>query len=231
MKMKTSIAALAIVLLGAPVIATAAEPNRADRILADTPGLVTLVDDDGGRVEVFRHGGASRELTFHGGAVVREPLVEMDFLGDWSAPSAAARKAELRQRIGQVSTSDGFQATAAYGIRTTGLLISSRDLASAGKLNDLRIQARIDAAMTNGSLPNRDENVIHLIFLAPELQSTLGDGVGLRDYHSYHSHFHTQDVNVRYVVVPYDADAARMSDAARASVLRAIINPDGDGWY
>ncbi len=229
--MKTSLAALAIVLLGTPVLVTAAEPNHADRILADTPGLVTLFDNDAGRVEVFRHGGTSRELTFHGGAIVREPLVEIDFLGDWSAPSASDRKTALRQRTEQISASEGFQGTAAYGIRTTGLLISARDVIATGKLNDLHIQAKIDAAMTSGSLPNRDANVIHLIFLAPALQSTLGDGVALRDYHSYHSHFHTQDVNVRYVVVPYDADASRMADAARASLLRAIINPDGDGWY
>ena len=51
------------------------------------------------------------------------------------------------------------------------------------------------------------------------------------DYASYHSHFHTQDVNVRYVVVPFDADAKAMSDAAAASLIRAIVNPDGDAWY
>jgi hypothetical protein len=231
MKMKNSVAALAIVLLGTSANVIADEPNRAARVLADTPGLVTLFDDDGGRVEVYRHGAASRQLTFHGGAVVREPLLEIDFLGDWSAPSASARRADLLRHAEQISASEAFQATAAYGIRTSGLLISSRDVTAAGKLNDLRIQAKIDAAMANGSMPNRDANVIHLIFLAPDLQSTLLDHVGLRDYHSYHSHFQTQDVNVRYVVVPYDADASRMSDAARASLLRAIINPDGDGWY
>ncbi|HEX7140822.1 MAG TPA: hypothetical protein VF219_23415 [Vicinamibacterales bacterium] len=229
--MKNSVAALALVLLGAPVIAVADGPNRAERVLADTPGLVTLFDDDGGRVEVFRHGAASRQVTFHGGAVVREPLVEVDFLGNWSAPVAAVRKAGLLERVGQISTSEGFQATAAYGIRTTGLLISSRDIAAAGTLNDLHIQAKIDAGMANGSLPNRDANVIHLIFLAPDLQSKLLDHTGLRDYHSYHSHFESQGVNVRYVVVPYDGDAARMFAAGRESLLRAIMNPDGDGWY
>jgi hypothetical protein len=231
MKMKTSVAAFALVLLGTSVIATAGEPNRAARVLAETPGLVTLFDDDGGRVEVFRHGAASRTLTFHGGAVIREPLVEIDFAGDWSAPAAAARKADLRQRVEQISASDAFQATAAYGVRTSGLLISSRDVSASGKVNDLRIQAKIDAGMANGSLPMRDENVIHLLFLAPDLPSTLGEHVAVRDYHSYHSHFQAQDVNVRYVVVPYDADASRMSDAARQSLLRAIANPDGDGWY
>ena len=120
MKMKRSLAAFALMLLVTPLMAGAEEPNRAARVLAETPGLITLSDDDGGRVEVFRHGGAARELTFHGGAVVKEPIVEMIFLGDWTAPSAAARKADLQRRVGQISTSDSFQATSAYGVRTSG---------------------------------------------------------------------------------------------------------------
>jgi len=231
MKMKRSLAAFALTLLVTPLMAAKDEPNRAARVLAETPGLITLADDDGGRVEVFRHGAVPRELTFHGGAVVKEPVVLMIFLGDWSAPSTARRKAELQRQVGQVSTSQSFQATSAYGVRTTGLLTSSRDIAAGGALNDLRVQAKIDAGMTDGSLPQRDENVIHLIFLAPALQSVLSSSVAGRDYHSYHSHVQLQDVNVRYVVIPYDHDLARMADAARQSFLRAVVNPDGDGWY
>jgi hypothetical protein len=231
MKMKRSLAAFALTLLVTPLMAAKDEPNRAARVLAETPGLITLGDDDGGRVEVFRHGAAARELTFHGGAVVKEPVVLMIFLGDWTAPSAVKRKAELQRQAGQISTSPSFQAISAYGVRTTGLLLSSRDIAASGSLNDLRVQAKLDAAMTDGSLPQRDENVIHLIFLAPGLQSVLSQSVGGRDYHSYHSHVQLQDVNVRYVVVPYDQDPGRMADAARQSFLRAVVNPDGDGWY
>src|SRR5260370_33032943 len=170
MKMRIAVAPFAIVLLGTSAKAPADEPNRAARVLADPPGLVTLFDDDGGRVEVYRHGAASRQLTFHGGAVVREPILEIDFLGDWTAPSASARKADLRQRTEQISASEAFQATAAYGIRTSGLLISSRNVAAEWKLNALRIQAKIDAGMATGSLSNCDANFTHLIFLVPDLE-------------------------------------------------------------
>ncbi len=221
MKMKRSLAVFALMLLVTPLMAAKDEPNRAARVLAETPGLVTLPDDDGGRVEVF----------LHGGAVVKDPAVVMIFLGDWSAPSAARRKGELQRQVGQISTSESFQSASVYGVRTTGLLLSSRDIAAGGTLNDLRIQAKIDAGMTDGSLPLRDENVIHLIFLAPALQSVLSSSAAGRDYHSYHSHVQLQDVNVRYVVVPYDHDLGRMAEAARASFLRAVVNPDGDGWY
>jgi hypothetical protein len=231
MKMKRLLAAFALTLLVTPLMAAKDEPNRAARVLAETPGLITLADDDGGRVEVFRHGGVARQLTFHGGAVVKDPVVVMIFLGDWSAPPAAKRKAELQRQVGQISTSESFQSTSVYGVRTAGLLLSSRDIAASGALNDLHIQSKIDAAMTNGSLPLRDENVIHLVFLAPALQSVLSASVAGRDYHSYHSHVQLQDVNIRYVVVPYDHDLGRMTEAARQSFLRAVVNPDGDGWY
>jgi hypothetical protein len=229
--MKRSLAAFALTLLVTPLMAAKDEPNRAARVLAETPGLITLSDDDGGRVEVFRHGGAARELTFHGGSVIKDPTIEMIFLGDWSAPSAMARKSELQRQVGRISTSEPFQSTAAYGVRTSGLLLSSRDIAASEDLNDLRIQATLDAGMTDGSLPLRDENVVHLIFLAPKLHSVLSSSLPGRDYHSYHSHVQLQDINVRYVVIPYDQDLGRMFDAARQSFLRAVVNPDGDAWY
>ena len=163
----------------------------------------------------------------------RKPLKNFDPRPPFPSfpPLAARRKVELQRQVAQISTSQSFQGTSTFGVRTTGLLISSRDVAAAGTLNDLRVQAKIDAGMTDGSLPQRDENVIHLIFLAPALQSVLSSSVAGRDYHSYHSHVQLQDVNVRYVVIPYDQDAARMADAARQSFLRAVVNPDGDGWY
>ncbi len=229
--MKKPLAALALTLLVTPLMAAKDQPNHAARVLADTPGLVTLADDDGGRVEVFRHGGASRELTFHGGAVIQDPMVEMIFLGDWTTPAAAARKAGLERQVARISSSESFQSVGAYGIRTSGLLLTSRTLPANGTLNDLRIQAKLDGGMTDGSLPGRDESLIRLIFLAPGLHSALRSSIPGRDYHSYHSHVQLQDVNVRYVVVPFDASADRMAEAATQSLLRAVVNPDGDGWY
>ena len=230
--MKTLATALTLTLLAATAsVAATAPQDRAARVLAATPGLITLGDDDGGRVEIFRHGQVPRALTHHGGEVVHDPSIQLVFLGNWSAPSATSRKAELRRRIEQISSSDSFQSLAAHDVRTTGMLISSRDVEATGSLNDLRVQSRIDAAMTAGSLPLRDENAVHLIFLAPGLRSTLGNHAAGSDYSAYHSHVQIHDVNVRYVVLPFEEDLERASAAARETLMRAILNPDGDGWY
>jgi hypothetical protein len=98
-------------------------------------------------------------------------------------------------------------------------------------MNDLDVQSMIDRAIENGSLPSRNDDTIYVLYLSPGIASTLGEKTAGTGYASYHSHFHSHDVNVRYVVVPFHQDASAMNDAAAASLIRAIVNPDGDGWY
>jgi hypothetical protein len=225
--------ALTVALTGAALIAASSVlAAPAGKILTEKPGLAVASDDDGGRVELYHRSHAARDLEFHGGPIVREPLVEVVFVGDsWSTPKLQSRAAALRAAVDHVSATDSFAGTRDCGMKATALPITTRHLAGTAKMNDLHMQGMIDKAMRAGSLPSRDENTIYLIFLAPDIDSTLGDRHPVTDYASYHSHFHTQDVNVRYVVVPFDTDAKLMSDAAAASLIRAIVNPDGDGWY
>ncbi|GAC1397099.1 MAG: hypothetical protein NVSMB68_13530 [Thermoanaerobaculia bacterium] len=222
--MKTLATALTLTLLGTSAIAATASQDRAARVLAATPGLLTLGDDDGGRVEIFRHGQTSRTITDHGGAVIRDPRIQIVFLGDWSATAASTRKVELRQRVERISTSDSFQSASAHQVRTTGMLVEARDLEAAGTLNDLRIQSRIEAAMSAGTLPLRNANAVHLIFLAPGLHSTLGNHAAVSDYSAYHSHVQIDEVNVRYVVIPFDEDldSSSYGKCRGTGVLRQI---------
>ena len=228
--MKKMIAITAAALLGATAAASAA-PQREVKILEEKPGLVVALDDDGGRVELYQRSHAARDVEFHGGAVVREPMVELVFVGSWESPQLKARADALRRGVDHISASDAFLGTRDRGVKSTALPITTRALAGSAKMNDLHVQTVIDKAMNGGSLPSRDENTIYVLFLAPDIDSTLGDRHAVKDYASYHSHFHTHDVNVRYVVVPFDDDAKTMNDAAAASLIRAIVNPDGDGWY
>ena len=212
--------------------ALAAPPQREAKILVEKPGLAIAMDDDGGRVEIYHRSHAAREIEFHDGAIVREPLVELLFVGSlWETPQMKTRAESLRRAIDHLSASDAFNATHDRGVKTTALPITTRFLEGGVKMNDLHLQVLIDKAMSKGSLPSRDENTIYVLFLAPDIESSLGDHHAGSDYASYHSHFHTQDVNVRYVVVPFDTDNKSMSDAAGVSLIRAILNPDGDGWY
>jgi len=209
------------------VSAFAADETRAPRILVDKPGLVTTLDNDGGRVELYARSHAARTVEFHGGAVVREPLVELLFVGTWDKSRAEL----LRQSADHVSVTDDFQSTHERGVKATALPITTRSLAGRSAMNDLDIQSMIDRAIENGSLPSRNDDTIYVLFLSPSISSTLGEKAAGTDYASYHSHFHSHDVNVRYVVVPFHEDLNVMNQAATSSLIRALINPDGDGWY
>ncbi|HEY2325118.1 MAG TPA: hypothetical protein VGJ82_19830 [Thermoanaerobaculia bacterium] len=197
------------------------------QILVEKPGLVTTLDNDGGRVELYARSHAGRALEFHGGAVVREPLVEALFVGTWDKPQADA----LRKALDHVSATDAFQSTHERGVKATALSITTRSLQGRDTMNDLDLQSMLDRAIENGSLPSRSDDTVYVLFLSPAISSTLGEKAAGTDYASYHSHFHSHDVNVRYVVVPFHQDANVMNQAAAASLIRAIINPDGDGWY
>jgi hypothetical protein len=204
-------------------------PQRAPRILEDKPGLNVVLDDDGGRVETYRRTDAARELEFHGGPVIHEPLAHVVFLGDWSMQSKT--KSDLQRRVERLADSEQFRQTAAAGVRRPLALAGAHDLAAPKQMNDLRIQAALADALHDGKLALHEDSVVYVVFLAPGTDSTLGDREALRDFDSYHSHFHAEDTNVRYVVVPFSGDPAAMIDVAAKSLVRAIINPDGDGWY
>ncbi len=226
MKTMTTLAIATLIAASAGAALVNDEP-RAPKILVDKPGLVTTLDNDGGRVELYARDHAARSVEFHGGAVVREPLVELLFVGAWDE----SRTGVLRQAIDHISATDAFQSTHERGVKSIALPITTRSLAGREKMNDLDLQSMIDRAIENGALPSRNDDTIYVLFLSPAVSSTLGDKTAGTDYASYHSHFHSHDVNVRYVVVPFHDDANVMNQAAAASLIRAIINPDGDGWY
>jgi hypothetical protein len=211
--------------------ALAADEPRAPKILVEKPGLVTTLDNDGGRVELYAREHPARTLEYHGGTVVREPLVELLFVGTSEKAWDKSRAELVRQAVDHVSATEAFQSTHERGVKTTALPITTRSLAGRDTMNDLDVQSMIDRAIENGTLPSRNDDTIYVLYLSPGIASTLGERSAGSGYASYHSHFHSHDVNVRYVVVPFHQDATTMNDAAAASLIRAIVNPDGDGWY
>ena len=220
--------------LAAVLIAPAAFPQqdgpKHDRILADKPGLVKVLDDDGGLVETWHRGDTERSLEFHGGAVVQRPLLHAIFIGArWNEPALAGAKSALRSAV--ESAGGPAETLAARGVKAPAAVAGTRDLPGKASMNDLHIRIALENAMADGALSLRDENVVYVVFLAPGVSSSLGEHKPGRDYDSYHSHFHAHDTNVRYVVVPWSDDAATMREAMMRSTVRAIVNPDADAWY
>jgi hypothetical protein len=96
----------------------------------------------------------------------------------------------------------------------------------------LNVTLRNDFHWFLGKGPAATEtNTVFVIFLAPGLTSSLGNGSSGSEFLAYHNHFHASSGVVRYVVVPFDSERERWLKSARESLTQAIVNPEGNAWY
>lgn len=212
-------------------------------ITAEMPGLIAgqgiapaavplpadlVEDNDGGRAHVFRGGDGIGDVYFHGGAVIEDPRLRVVFAGDhWSegrqmlAILAAARGISADRR---------FAALDRYGVRTSGMMVESVILGDlrGGDLTDLDVQRFLADAVNEGRIQQVDENVVTIVVVDPDAALAVGT---TRDWRSYHSQFHPNDLAMSYVVLRAEADPADLREAMFASVARALINPAGNGWF
>lgn len=201
---------------------SAAPPQKAPRpaaVLDDAPAGTVVMDDDDGRVQIVpRRAVAPRAPTYHGGPVIAHEALRALFLGSgWrqAGRTGAARALDLLTR-------DGVPPL----VREDPL-----DPPAGDRISDLEIQARLAEWVEGRAAEPLDQDAVFVVFLAPGLRSTLGASTAEHDYAAYHNHFHAAPGAVRYVVVPYDQDTQRWLHSTRQSLLQALINPDGNGWY
>jgi len=212
----------------APSIMADAEPV-VDRSISAGPEKIwpadMILDDDGGRVQVYRGGDATGEILFHGGEVLTDPSIHLLFAGNW--PEADRRPA--LDDTGHLDRDEKVRGLDRYGVRNFGFRIESQTLPMAGgELTDLDIQRALADEVEAGRIQHVDPNAVYVIMLDPTMQLAVG---GSRDWLSYHSQFHPTEVPMRYVVVRNGLDPAAMQAALHASIARTLVNPAGDGWY
>jgi len=184
-----------------------------------------VLDDDGGRVHIYRGGEAMGDVLFHGGAVVEDPSIHILFAGTWTEP----QKRAVLQAARGVNRDARVRELDRYGVRTFGFRVGSQMLPmSGGAVMDLDIQRALAAEVEAGRIQHVDPDALYVVMLDPTMQPSLG---ATHDFLSYHSRFHPTELPMRYVVVRGGLDGVATQDALRASVSRALVNPEGDGWY
>lgn len=182
-------------------------------------------DDDGGLVHVYRGGEAIGDILFHGGVVVEDPSIHVLFAGTWSdsqkrAVMAAARRIDGDERVRNLDR---------YGVRTFGFRVASQALPlQGGEIMDLDIQRALLGEVESGRIQHVDPDAVYVVMLDPSMDPSLS---GTRDWLSYHSQFHPTELPMRYVVVRGTLDPSAQSEAMRASLSRALVNPAGNGWF
>jgi hypothetical protein len=176
-------------------------------------------DEDDSLVQVLPTPAALSRARLHAEAEICHPQEYAVFLGHgWSDNSNSSLKKALARSKPRISGP-----ICGAGVRTeyTEKTLSDEPFLSA--LSDLQIQARLVDALQRGALQAPTDQTIYVVFLAPEIRSTLGSSVGGQDYFAYENHFHAFKGEIHYVVVPFDTDSAREVSNTSRAVLRAII--------
>src|SRR5262249_42013918 len=151
-------------------------------------------DDDGGRAQMIpRKEVAAREATYHGGPVVAHSNVQAVFLGSgWHERENRAKESRVIDALKEQAGKESAELLAQHGItgwEANGTAVEdlAGDPLSGKRISDLEIQIRLD------NLLGRDpvaEGAVYVVFLAPDLQSSLGSRLSERDFAAYHNHFH-----------------------------------------
>ena len=68
-----------------------------------------------------------------------------------------------------------------------------------------------------------------VVYLPPATVSKIGQQFGGKHYLAYHDHYNTENGKVNYIVIPFVSDAERRKETIPRAVIRAILNPAGDG--
>lgn len=183
-----------------------------------------IEDDDGGRVHVWRGGDPLGDVLHHGGGVIEHPRLFVVFAGEgWDGKTKASALSAARG----ISIDARFRELERYGVQTSAVTLDgSRVLEAAGEpANDLDVQRLLADAVAGGRIQHLDENAIVVVVVPDDSRIAVGRTA---DWTSYHSLFHPSELAMPYVVVRAGSD---LREAMFSSVVRAIIDPQGDGWY
>jgi hypothetical protein len=200
----------------------------------DRPAEPNLVfDDDGGKVQfVPANLSVTGEKTFHGGAVMKQAQQISIFLGSgWGDAQARARLTGLTDV--SATSSPHVAELQTHNIKTLRAAPGTEDFSDLrGKpLNDLDIQRRLAEMLRNQTIPAPTASTVYVVFLAPEINSSLGGNKAGVDYAAYHNVVNLESGEVRYVVVPFQPSVDSHRNAAARAFAETALNPNGQGWF
>jgi hypothetical protein len=227
--MKLKFVLVVLVAVSAGVQAQQAKPREGSD---DQPQSVT--NEDRGRAYIIS---ADMPPLFTSGnhdRVIVEPQQNSIFLGrGWKTTSLRAREPELASLLAHISDQSQLSALDERGIKNCFAATSSQetfdDVAGDRTISDLALQSVLAGMIKEGSIQRPNASTIYVIFLDPEMRSTLGTMIAGKHYLAYHNFFNASGVKVHYVVVPFEANQKTAYQIALRAFLAAVLNPDGTG--
>ena len=188
-------------------------------------GTTHVHDDDDGRVQVVASEVARVRSRQHGGDLLCAPRQYDIFVGPgWkTSPPAQASLSRVTARI---------EATAICKPTPQAPIPSVREYSEsvADRLSDLRIQVLLDSMIESHKVALPNANAVYVLFLDSNTHVTMGGRQGGVEFLAYHNHFHGNQGEVRYIVVPFDSDLSREKRTTARAILETLNNPDGPEW-
>jgi hypothetical protein len=194
-----------------------------------------VIDDDGGRAFIVNS--KLKSLTqlkrLPVAAALTAPQQYTIFLGSrWATPVLRAREAKLSNLLSSIQNQPDVNKLNSLGINNLFGPTDDQEVLTPfkddDKLSDIGIKTILAGLVGAGSLPQADRTTIYVVYLQPELRSTLGVLTGRKHYLAYHQFLNIGGERLHYVVVPFEPDL----DTAKAIALRALVaaalNPTGD---
>jgi len=225
--MKLKLVLLLIVAVSASVQAQQARHRDSSE---DQPQSVT--SDDRGRAYIIT--GEVQPLPNPGNRdrVIVEPRQSSIFLGNgWEKATLRSREPELANLLAHISDQAELSALDDRGIKNFFAATSSQEksdlVAGDRTISDLEIQDVLTGMLKEGSLRRPDASTIYVVFLDPELRSTLGTMIAGKHYVAYHNFFNLAGMKIHYVVVPFEANQKAAYQIALRAFLAAALHSNG----
>jgi hypothetical protein len=226
MQIKSMLLIVAVLAVGAQ----AQEPGNRETFTEQQ----AATNDDRGRAFIIEREPAPLSAAIHSGrVVVSEPHQYSIFLGrGWTTPALRARQAELGNLLVNLRDPATLRALNEAGVKNLYGPTSNREQLDdrTGSISDLQIQNILSTMVKEGSPSASTENTIYVVFLDPDLHSTLGAMLAGKHYAAYHNFFNATRVKLHYVVVPFEADRKAANQIALRAFLAAALNPTGETW-
>jgi hypothetical protein len=193
-----------------------------------------VIDDDGGRAFIINSKlKPLNELRQLRGTVIGSPQQYSIFLGsEWASPLLQERQPKLETLLSSVTNQRDASKLNSLGIEDFFAATYSQEVltvfAEGQKISDLKARAVLGDLINSSSLPLNEPSTIFVIFLAPQVVSTLGPLTGRKHYLAYHNFFNIADKRLHYVVVPYEPDLETAKIIALRALVAAAMNPNGE---
>jgi hypothetical protein len=175
---------------------------------------------------------AKQTIVYHNGPVMAQPNVYVIWYGNWNRTNntdTPAGQQIIRDFLNAIGGSPYFVINTTYSTSATtitGNVTFAGEATDAGsqgmKLGDSMIQAVVNTAITNNSLP-KDANGVYFVLTSSDISETSGF---CKSYCGWHTHATLSKADIKYAFI---GNSANCLNACAAQTNSPNANPGVDG--